>query len=58
MVNTHKRLGILTVSAELVFAEDRFTSEIVLFATFWHGFFLGAVMYGLIIIVLGTAEKV
>ena len=34
------------------------TSEIVLFTTFWHGFFLGGVMYGLIIIVLGTDEDV
>ena len=34
------------------------TSEIVLFTTFWHGFFLGAVMYGLIIVVPGTDEEV
>lgn len=34
-----------------------FTSEIVLFTTFWHGFFLGGVMYGLIIIVLGTDDQ-
>lgn len=35
-----------------------FTSEIVLFTTFWHGFFLGGVMYGLMILVLGTDEEV
>ena len=34
------------------------TSEIVLFTTFWHGFFLGGVMYGLIIVVLGTDNEV
>lgn len=35
-----------------------FTMEIVLYTTFWHGFFLGGVMYGLIIILLGTDEEV
>lgn len=34
------------------------TSEIVLFTTFWHGFFLGGVMYGLIIVALDMNEEV